>query len=99
MTGIIERIERESGMPGLSSLLAERLEPKDLQSLLLEVFRLCAGQRSPTVVLADYTRNRFVKPSPVPPTRLLEWEHAAFSELPPVFEPLRLSPVCPAFEY
>jgi hypothetical protein len=26
---------------------------------------------------------------------LLEWERAAFAELPPVFEPLILSPVCP----
>ena len=95
MSKIVERIERESGIAGLSSLLAERLEPTDLQSLLLEVYRLRAGQRSPAAVLSDYTRNRFVKPSPVPPTRLLEWEHAALSELPPIFEPLILSPVCP----
>ncbi len=95
MSKIVERIERESGIPGLSALLAEKLEPTDLQSLLLEVYRLRAGQRSPAEVLVDYTRNRFVKPSPVPPTRLLEWERAAFSELPPVFEPLILSPVCP----
>lgn len=95
MSRIIERIERESRMPELSSLLAERLEPTDLQSLLLEVYRLRAGQRSPAAVLADYTRNRFVRPSPVPPGRLLEWERIALSELPPDFEPLILSPVCP----
>ena len=33
---IVERIEREAGVPGLVSLLAERLRPTDLQSLLLE---------------------------------------------------------------
>jgi hypothetical protein len=95
MSGIIERIERETKVPGLASLLAEKLDPTDLQSLLLEVYRLRAGQRSPAAVLADYARNRFVKPSPVLPRRLLEWERAALAELPPVFEPLILSPVCP----
>ncbi len=95
MNKIIERIERESGIPRLCLLLAEKLEPTDLQSLLLEVYRLRAEQRSPRAVLADYARNRFVKPSPVQVTRLLEWEQAAFSELPPIFKPLILSPVCP----
>jgi len=37
MNKIVERIEREAGAPGLVSLLAERLTPTDLQSLLLEV--------------------------------------------------------------
>jgi hypothetical protein len=95
MSTIIERIERETGIPGLSELLANKIRPTDLQSLLLEVYRLRSGQRTPAAVLAEYTQNRFVKPSPVPPTRLLEWEHTAFSKLPSIFKPLILSPVCP----
>jgi hypothetical protein len=49
----------------------------------------------PAEVLASYQDNRFVRPSTVSSTRLLKWEQAAFSNLPPDFQPLALSPVCP----
>ena len=35
---ILNRIERESGAPGLFAALADRLSPSDLQSLLLSVY-------------------------------------------------------------
>jgi hypothetical protein len=92
---IIERIEREVGVPGLVALLAERLTPTDLQSLLLEVYRQRAHRQPPTAVLSDYERNRFVRPSAVSPVRLTEWERIAFSNLPSGFQPIALSPVCP----
>jgi hypothetical protein len=92
---IIERIERESGVPGLVSILAERLSPTDLQSLLLEVYRLRSDRRRPSALLASYASDRFVRPSPVSPGRLLSWEQTAFSTLPPGFQLLALSPVCP----
>jgi hypothetical protein len=95
MSKIIERIEREVGVTGLVSLLADRIDPTDLQSVLLEVYRLRAGQRQPSEVLKDYETNRFVRPAPVSPTRLNEWEQIAFSRLVPDFELLALSPVCP----
>jgi len=95
MSKIIERIEREVEVPGLVSLLTERLKPTDLQSILLEVYRLRARRRRPSAVLSDYEANRFVQPSPLSPVWLLEWEQVAFSELPPEFEPVALSPVCP----
>ncbi len=90
-----DRIEREAELPGLVSLLAERLTATDLQSLLLEVYRLRAKQRAPTEVLADYERNRFVRPSSASARRLLEWEVIACSQLPPSFELVALSPVAP----
>src|SRR5688572_12191265 len=92
---IIERIERETGVPGLAALLAERLSPTDLQSLLLEVYRHRARRTAPAALLSEFERNVFVIPSPVSPLRLLEWEHAAFAALPAEFEPMSLSPVCP----
>jgi hypothetical protein len=95
MSKIIERIEREVGVPGLVSLLAERLEPTDLQSILLEVYRLRARRRQPSAVLSDYEANRFVRPSALSPVRLHDWERIAFSELPAEFQPVALSPVCP----
>ncbi|HZI42531.1 MAG TPA: hypothetical protein VFD67_12530 [Gemmatimonadaceae bacterium] len=94
MTTIIDRIERELGLAGLAALLAERLEPSDLQSLLLDVYRRLVRRRSTAALLADHTRNRFVQPSRVPPARYVEWERLALSELPSGFEAIELSPVC-----
>jgi len=78
---IAERIEREAGMPGLVSILADRLAPTDLQSILLEVYRLRSRQMQPSTVLSHYQTNRFVRPSAASPTQLLRWEQVAFSPL------------------
>ncbi len=83
------------GVPGLAKMLAERLAPTDLQSLLLETYRQRAGRRRPADVLADYETNRFVRPAPVSARRLLAWEQVAAAHLPPEFERVVLSPVCP----
>ena len=95
MDKIIERIERKAGIPGLVSILAEQLSPTDLQSLLLEVYRLRSSRLQPASVLSDYESNRFVRPAAVSPTSLLRWEQIAFSHLPQEFQPIALSPVCP----
>ncbi len=95
MSKILERIERQAGIPGLASLLAERLTPTDLQSLLLEVYRVRSARSRPADILRSYESDRFVRPSSLSPDRLLAWEQIAFSSLPPEFEPMVLSPVCP----
>ena len=95
MDKIVERIERQAGVPGLASILADRLSATDLQSILLEVYRIRSSRMQPSAVLADYESNRFVRPSAVSPTCLLRWEQIAFSHLPQEFQPVALSPVCP----
>jgi hypothetical protein len=95
MSKITERIERELGVAGLVSLLAEGIAPTDLQSLLLEVYRERARRRQPSDLLADYQTDRFVRPASIDPVRLHEWEGVAFSQLDPEFELLALSPLCP----
>lgn len=95
MNRIVQRIEREAGVEGLTSILAEKLSPTDLQSLLLEVYRIRSDGLQPSAVLADFESNRFVRPSTVSPISLLRWEEVAFSHLPQTFEPVALSPVCP----
>jgi hypothetical protein len=95
MNKIVDRIERELDVPGLASLLAEKLPPTDLQSLLLEVYRLRSSRLKPADVLAAYGADRFVRPSAISPQRLLAWEQTALSMLPEGFEALELSPVCP----
>jgi len=95
MNKILERIQREAGGVDLLEILGEQLTPSDLQSLLLEVYRRRAGRMQPAQVLAQYEANRFVRPAAIAPERLLEWEMAAFSHLPPGFDAVELSPVCP----
>ncbi|HEV2120948.1 MAG TPA: hypothetical protein VGS11_12700 [Candidatus Bathyarchaeia archaeon] len=92
---IIERIEREAGVPNLANILANRIAPTDLQSLLLEVHGRRAKKREARAVLEDHVSNRFTRPSATSPPRLLEWDRVAFSLLPKSFQPIELSPVCP----
>src|SRR3989475_1343728 len=92
---IIERIERNAGVPNLTDVLVDRLAPTDLQSLLLEVYGRRAKKRDPKELIKDHISNRFARPSTASPTRLLEWDHIAFSQLPKVFQSVELSPVCP----
>lgn len=95
MDRIMERIERKAGIPGLVLILAEHLSPTDLQSILLEVYRIRSSRLQPATVLSDYESNRFVQASAVSPISLLRWEQIAFSHLPQEFQPIALSPVCP----
>lgn len=94
-TPIVDRIVTQSGVPELLELLAERLAPTDLQSLLLEVYRRRAEAVTPARLLAQYESNRLVRPSSVSPTALLEFDRLAFALAVPGFEPLELAPVCP----
>ena len=92
---ILGRIERELGVPGLAERLSGRIQQADLHSLLLEVFRRRAGGRTPADLLADWSANRFVRPSTADPRALARFDAAAFAALPPGFEAIELSPVCP----
>jgi hypothetical protein len=91
----LERILRESTTADLLTVLGERLAPTDLQSLMLEVYRRRAAQQDPAAVLAQYERNRFVRPSATSPLQLAEIDRLAWSIACPPFEPIELAPVCP----
>ncbi len=95
MSKIIERIERQLNTPGIAARLAQSLTPTDLQSLLLEVYRLRIGRVRPSQVLSSYRTDRFVHPARSSPLDMLRWELLAFKHLPPEFEALELSPLCP----
>jgi hypothetical protein len=95
MNKIIERIEREIGVTGLVDILAWKLSPTDLQSILLEVYRVRTSQLQPSALLSNFESNRFVQLSAVSPSSLLKWEQIAFANLPDEFQSVVLSPVCP----
>ncbi|MBI2921004.1 MAG: hypothetical protein HYY18_07965 [Planctomycetes bacterium] len=93
--GLLARIEREAGVPGLAAILAERLAPTDLQSLLLEVYRRRARATAPAELLARYAQNRFVRPAKSDPRETARFDLKAFAQLPPGYEAIELSPVAP----
>jgi len=95
MSEIVRRIEREIGVPNLSGILAERIEPTDLQSLLLEVYKKRVKNRKPSTVFSDYVSSNFTSSSSCDPVLLLEWDRTAFAHLPDEFIPIELSPVSP----
>ena len=90
---ILDRIVRESGVPDLVEILAERLSTSDLQSLLLEVQRRRAAAGSVGSLVDRYAKSRFTRPARVPPGRLLELDRLALSLLPAGFEAVELSPL------
>lgn len=95
MTGIIERIERESGVEGLTELLADRLNPSDLQSLLIEVVRRRAAKRNPAELLKDFGTSRFFGVARPDRAALLVWEQVTLALCEGRFETVELSPVTP----
>lgn len=70
------RVAREAAVPDLVSVLAERLAPTDLQSLMLSVYAARAASVTPADALSSYARNRFVGPSPADPQALAAFDAA-----------------------
>jgi hypothetical protein len=95
MSGWSERLRREAGVPDLVEVLAERLAPSDLQSLLLEVYARLASKVRPAQLLQQHEQNRFVAPSPVDARLLTEVDRVAWALLPEGYLPIELSPLCP----
>lgn len=94
--GLIERIERAAGVPGLVDVLAERLSASDLQSLLLAVHRRRAAGLDPAEVMSSYARNRFVTPAVAPPGVYSDFDLAATAVLDRRgYAGVELSPVSP----
>jgi hypothetical protein len=92
---IIERISQEIGIDGLVEVLSTQLNPTDLQSLLIEVYRRRAETLALRDVLYQYQHNRFVQPAQASPIAQLDFDRLAYTLLPPGFEAIALSPVAP----
>ena len=92
---ITNRIIGKVKMPELLEVLTSRISLSDLQSLLLEVYQRRIKSLSPRHLLEQYTQNRFVRMSKIDPKIRVEFDRLAYSILPPDFEVVELSPVCP----
>jgi CoA-transferase family III len=92
---LTERIERQVGVDGLLEVLAERLPPTDLQSLLLAAYRRRAAAVDPSRLLERYRADRFVAPAGVDPRSMAALEVSIFSLLPNGYEGVEISPLCP----
>jgi hypothetical protein len=91
---IMTRIEAETGLPGLYSVLAERLSPSDLQSLLMSVYRARARTIREADLLSRTEHAALFLPSSVDARLLNGFDCAAFASAD-AFEAVDLSPVCP----
>jgi len=95
LSPILERILGDVGIPDLIDVLANRLSPTDLQSLLLEVYQRRVSEISPSQLLERYAHDRFVRPSEIPPSVLAEFDRLVWSLPPGEYTAIELSPVCP----
>lgn len=94
MNALLDRIVAASGVPDLVDILAARLSPSDLQSLLLEVSDRRSSARNPADLLADYEKNRFFGAASLTPADAAEWD-ATLGSSAPDFAFLTLSPMAP----
>src|SRR5215831_13449699 len=96
MNEIAKLIEEELGYPNLLTDLNEKLSGSDLNSFLLELFRLRTMNISPAAVLQQFANNRFAFPSTIDPIVFKELEIKYLGLARQYgFEPLNLSPLAP----
>lgn len=91
---LLEKILKRIDQPELVQLLANKLSGTELNSLLLAVFHESSRGLTPSQLLANYRKNRFVKPSDLPVIRLREMELDLLKLFEnSLFTPVELSPV------
>lgn len=92
---ILQRILQQTDTPQLFEVLTEQLNPSDLQSLMLEVYKKRAEKISPAFLLQQHHNNRFTKKSLLSPLVQLELDQWAYTVAKDIFEPVTLSPLSP----
>ncbi|PLS08415.1 hypothetical protein [Neobacillus cucumis] len=89
----LEQIKSQ-GSDGFFEILTKRISLSDLNSLLLDIFRIRTTASTPSNLLKKYSENRFVQPAGISPIELkhLELELLQLAESL-CFTPILLSPV------
>jgi hypothetical protein len=91
----VDRVERDHDAAGVLDLLSHELSGSDLTAFMLEVMRRRASAVSARDVLAQFERDRFVRPAQIDALRLMRIELEALESVSSVFEPLVGSPLVP----
>ncbi len=89
---IIKRIEKHSSKGIITDL--SNLRPTELQSLLLYVYDNQVKGMSSASINRQFD-DKFVKPSPVSPEKMLEFDQKAYQSLPNSFKAVELPPTAP----
>ncbi|HWR60115.1 MAG TPA: hypothetical protein VN580_00800, partial [Clostridia bacterium] len=90
----IDKILRKLGQEDLLDTLLHKLTPSELNSLLLELYKLKAEELTPAELLNGYISNRFVQPSGTNPREYLQLEEDLYRIAEAYsFIPVELSPV------
>ncbi len=95
MSKIIKRILSDNSGDNIFSTLSKNLNPSDLQSLLIEVYKSRAEALNSQSLMKTWSNNRFVCPSPADPRLINKFDGIAFSLLPEDVKIIELSPVAP----
>ncbi|KUO77293.1 MAG: hypothetical protein APF77_19320 [Clostridia bacterium BRH_c25] len=92
----IDKILEKLGQDDLLDILAHKLTASELNSLLLEVYKMKAEALSPAELLKGYIASRFVKPVGTNPREYLQLESDFYRIAESLsFIPVELSPVAP----
>lgn len=94
MSEIIKRIVASAGIPGMVDALGS-IPSTDLQSLLLEVYRMKAKDLNVRDISRQAVKNRFVSVAAVNQRDIIAFDHLAYEVLSPEFDAVELSPVAP----
>lgn len=92
---IVQRISRNAGHPDLLDFLGCRLQPTDLQSLLLGVYDQRSKQLSATDVWRRAAQQALVQSSTLDLRIALALDRLILDAIDPGFEAVELSPLCP----
>ena len=96
MNQILHKILSRTGQPDLLDILAEKLTPSELNTLLLEVMAHQVAKQKPADLLRRYQQNIMGQPSGVDVLDFKKLELLLLqTAVDQAFEPLELSPVSP----
>lgn len=96
MNNISERVAKKMGYPNLVADLGEKLSASELNTLLLDLFRIRAGKTTAADLLRQFEKNRFVAPSQVDTINFIEFELRCLKlAMNRGFTPITLSPLTP----
>jgi hypothetical protein len=92
---LVDKVERRHSIPGIFSVLAEKLKGTELVTLLLDVARRRAAAVTPADLIAQHQTDRFVAPGQVEFDRLRRAEELSLAALPDSYQRLVLAPLVP----